>query len=107
MAESAEEAKGQPTAYVVLECVTVVLAEEEPDPGTQAGASFEAWVPRGKATTKGEVKAIEAVAGVDTEGTYKAVAARSWKGGVERVTSVRNVPLEDAELPDCSPAETA
>jgi uncharacterized membrane protein len=107
MAESngAAEQKGQPTPYVVLECVTVLLVEEEPDHGIKGGESFEAWVPRGQATTKGEVKAIEAVVGSDQEGTYKAVALRSWKGGVERVTTVRNTPFEDDELADHTPAD--
>jgi hypothetical protein len=111
-AQTAE--KGQPTPYVVLCRVRAMPASDLTEvfevPGDVKAADLfgalqdGAWVPLGQATTKGEVKAIEAVVG-EAKGAFKAVALRSWKGGAERVVSVRNVPLEESDLADHTPDE--
>lgn len=78
--------KAEPSEYVVLERMTVIVPDEK---GAVTDApSAEAWIEvgetdTGKAKSHIEGKIVSAVVG-DREGTFKAVAKRAWKGGVKR-----------------------
>lgn len=96
------EGTAKPTPYVVLGLVT-------PTAGTDLAALYGidkaetiarlhdgAWLLLGEAEGKTEKQAIDAVVG-NAEGTFKAVSARSWKGGETRsqTTVIASKPIEE------------
>lgn len=89
-----------PTEYVVLMNVVPLasteLAAVYPDDVLDlAPLQDGTWLPVGNATTKTKKAAIDAVVG-GRGGTFKAVAASSWKGGERRFeqTRITSEPIE-------------
>ena len=104
-ASKAKEAKAEstePTEYIVLERVEVRPATKITDvfdvpEGIEPNAfTADLWRPIGRTTVNGsEKKIIDSVVD-ERPGTYKAVAARAWKGGETKAqtTIVASTPLE-------------
>ena len=90
-AGTAEQAEKTLTEYVVLQ-----LVELPGDP--QDGGGGEAWVRAGAAIATNKNAAIDKVAG-ELIGKFKAVSAKSWKGGKvhsePEKPAVASAPLED------------
>ena len=86
--------KAPATEYVVLEMHVVEIENHN-----QKLERVEAWRVVGRVSAAStERKTIEAVVG-DRAGTFKAVAARSWKGGEVRVEQTSMVSRAIEEKP--------